>query len=121
MKPTNDIQEARGQLPSGARLVKNFPTVPVLEKVQRIAHEVFDGTGAVLYLFGSWGRDQATRSSDIDIAVDAPTPLPPGLLAHLRERFEESNIPYRVEVVDLRKTDSTFRERVLSEGIRWTD
>ena len=108
-------------LPSGSQAVKNTSTVPVLTEVRRIAQEVLRGKGIGLYLFGSWVRGQATSASDIDLAVDAPLPLPSGLLAQLRERLEESHIPYRVEIVDLRKTDSAFRQRVLNEGIRWND
>lgn len=72
-----------------------------------------------MYLFGSWARGQATAHSDIDIAVEPHRPLPAGVLADLRDLFEESHIPYRVEVVDLSKVDPCFRERVLKEGIRW--
>lgn len=108
-------------LPSGSQAAKNISTVPVLAEVRRIAQEVLWGKGIGLYLFGSWVRSQATKASDIDLAVDAPSPLPPGLLAQLREKLEESHIPYRVEIVDLRKTDNAFRQRVLNEGIRWND
>ncbi len=41
------------------------------------------------------------------------------MLAHVRDEFEESHIPYRIEVVDLSKADLYFRERVFKEGIRW--
>jgi predicted nucleotidyltransferase len=50
-----------------------------------------------VYLFGSRasGRPRATR--DVDVAIDATAPLPPGVLATLREALEESTIPYRVD------------------------
>lgn len=47
--------------------------------------------------------------------------LPPGLLAEIREAFEESHIPFEVDVVDLTEADTLFRERVLKEGILWSD
>ncbi|CCQ93685.1 conserved hypothetical protein [[Clostridium] ultunense Esp] len=37
----------------------------------------------------------------------------------LRERIEESPIPYRVDLVDLSKAEDSFREKVMKEGISW--
>ena len=79
------------------------------------------GKEVAVYLFGSWARGEATPCSDIDLAVESRTPLPSGLLARLRERLEESHVPYQVDVVDLRKADGAFRRRVLAEGIPWSD
>ena len=89
-------------------------------EVRRIVREVLGDTEVTVYLFGSWARGEATPGSDIDLAVESRTPLPPGLLARLRERLEESHVPYRIEVVDLREADPIFRRRVLEEGISWS-
>lgn len=91
-----------------------------LAEVRRIVREVLGGTEVTVYLFGSWARGEATPCSDIDLAVESRIPLPPGLLARLRERLEESHVPYRIEVVDLREADPIFRRRVLEEGIPWS-
>jgi len=40
-------------------------------------------------------------------------------MAEIRERLEESDIPYTVDVVDLARTSQTFRDKVRREGIRW--
>lgn len=90
----------------------------VLAEVHRIVTKVL-GRHVAVYLFGSWARGQATRASDIDIAIQPSRPLPPGALAELREQLEESRIPYRVEVVDLTQVAPSFRNRVLQEGIPW--
>lgn len=74
-----------------------------------------------VYLFGSWARGKPSRHSDIDIGVVPMAPLPPGTLARLRERFEESHIPYRVDVVDLGATDRAFRDAVIRQGMAWND
>lgn len=74
-----------------------------------------------VYLFGSFARNEARPSSDIDIAVDPHDSLPRGTMARLREELEESTIPKRVEVVDLRDADPEFRERVRREGVVWSD
>ncbi len=93
----------------------------ILEQTRKIAVDMLRAYSVKLYLFGSWARGESARHSDIDLAVDSDRPLPPGILSLLRERFEESRIPYRVEVVDLRHSNSSFRKRVLQEGIVWKD
>ena len=91
-----------------------------LEEVRRIVMDVVGGGKAAVYLFGSWARGEATPLSDIDVAIEPHTALPPGTLARLRERLEESHVPYRVDVVDLRRATPVFRRRVLEEGIQWS-
>lgn len=92
-----------------------------LAEVRQILREILGEGTATVYLFGSWARGGATLISDMDVAIEAPTPLPPGTLARLRERLEESHVPYRVEVVDLDHVDATFRRRILEESVRWSD
>lgn len=92
-----------------------------LDEVRLILREVLGEGTAAIYLFGSWARGEATSLSDIDLAIEARVPLAPGTLARLRERLEESRVPYRIEVVDLNAVDPAFRQRVLAEGIRWSD
>lgn len=92
-----------------------------LADVRRLVLDTLGNQRADVYLFGSWARGEATRLSDVDVAIDAHAPLPRGTLARLRERLEESHIPYRVDVVDLARTTPEFRRRVLTEGVLWND
>ena len=94
-------------------------TTRILQDVRRVAENVLGGYDVDVYLFGSWANGTQRRTSDIDVAVDPHRPLPPGTLSILRERFEESHIPYFVEVVDLSEIDAKFRAKVRREGKRW--
>jgi len=91
----------------------------ILQEVRHVTQDVLRGHRVDVYLFGSWASGRSRQSSDIDVGVYAHRPLPPGALATLRERLEESHIPYRVEVVNLADTDEAFRETVIRQGIRW--
>ncbi|ADG07762.1 nucleotidyltransferase family protein [Kyrpidia tusciae] len=93
----------------------------LLETVRRIALEHVRGTDVRVYLFGSWARGEERRSSDIDIGLWSSRPLSREWIASLRERFEESTVPRRVDVVDLTQVDPAFVQRVLKEGIQWSD
>lgn len=90
-----------------------------LEAVKRIIMKHLRNTGARVYLFGSWVRGEQQHSSDIDVGVWYEYPLPSGTLSYLREALEESTIPYTVDLVDLTRTNSDFRESVLKEGKLW--
>ena len=93
----------------------------VLQTVRQTTRAVLGAYPVKVYLFGSWAKGTPSRYSDIDVAVDPAGPLPPGTLAVLRERFEESRIPYRVDVVDLSTVDETFRRTVIHQAIPWND
>ncbi len=75
---------------------------------------------ARVLLFGSWASGTSHAGSDIDVAVLSDLPLPTGWLAELRERIEESHVPYRVDLVDLSETSPEFRQRVLLEATPWS-
>ncbi len=118
----NPHMQYERDMPSHRQAANTSPTaIKALEEVRRIVRETVGSENADVHLFGSWARGEATRPSDIDIAIDPRETLPRGTLARLRERLEESHVPYRVDVVDLRRTDSEFRRRVLTEGIPWND
>ncbi len=91
-----------------------------LAEVRRIVLAGLSGYAVDVYLFGSRARGTARRGSDVDVAILPTAPLPPGLLARVRESLEESHVPYVVEVVDLSEASDALRRRVLEEGIRWT-
>lgn len=94
-------------------------TAQALDEVQRILRDTFSEGAVTVYLFGSWARGNVTPTSDIDLAIEAHAPLPSGTLARLRERLEDSRVPYWVEIVDLADVDPAFRQRILQEGVRW--
>lgn len=91
-----------------------------LEAVRSVVQKHLSGLDVRVFLFGSWARGTARRTSDIDVAVLGPKPLPPGVLPRLREALAESRVPYEVEVVDLSDASPAFRKRVLEEGVAWS-
>ena len=93
--------------------------VSVLERVKEIVRRTLAPRRVNVYLFGSQASGRARATSDIDVAVETAVPLPPGVLATLRETLEESTIPCRVDVVDLAETDPDFAEHVRREGVLW--
>jgi uncharacterized protein len=90
-----------------------------LEEARAIVRRELAGLPVEVYLFGSRATGTASVSSDLDIGVLPTGPVPSDTLARLRETFEDSTIPYEVDVVDLSRVTPAFRERVQREGQRW--
>ena len=74
---------------------------------------------AAVWLFGSCARGEARQHSDIDIAILPRDNLPSGFFAELAADFEESPIPYDVDLVDLRQADAALVDEVRREGVKW--
>jgi type I restriction enzyme S subunit len=70
-----------------------------------------------VWAFGSRVRRTARPYSDIDLAVVADQPLGLALEAALADDFAESDLPFKVDVVDWATTSETFRDRVAREKI----
>ena len=91
-----------------------------LERVREIIFQVLGDHDVRVYLFGSSVSGGIRRSSDIDVAIDPLGVLPAPLLAELRERLEESVVPYDVDIVDLSAASPEIRASVEREGLRWS-
>jgi type I restriction enzyme S subunit len=62
-----------------------------------------------VWAFGSRAKNTARRYSDLDLAVMSDTPLPIAVSAPLTGDFSESDLPWRVDVVDWARTGDRFR------------
>jgi predicted nucleotidyltransferase len=69
------------------------------------------------WVFGSRATGRARRYSDLDLAIDAGRPLTLDEIAILTEAFSESDLPYRVDVIDWREIDDRWRERIAAERV----
>jgi len=70
-----------------------------------------------IYLFGSRARGDNSCNSDIDIAIDSKRAISKEL-SLARFEIEESNIPFKVDLVELSKAPY-LREIINKEGIKW--
>jgi type I restriction enzyme, S subunit len=65
---------------------------------------------ADVWAFGSRAKWLARDTSDLDLCVDAKAPLTFTQLGLLKEAFEDSDLPYKVDVVDWATTSESFRK-----------
>lgn len=63
-----------------------------------------------VWAFGSRASWTAKPYSDLDLAVSCAAPLSLEKLGALRDAFSESDLPWKVDVVDLATVDAAFRK-----------
>lgn len=62
-----------------------------------------------VWAFGSRTQGSAKPFSDLDLAIVSEQPLSLDLYAALRDDFSESDLPWKVDVVDWASTSNVFR------------
>ena len=68
-------------------------------------------SGVRAFVFGSRAAGTARRYSDLDVALAWERPLGLDAIAALTEALSESELPYKVDIVDLSTVDRGFRSR----------
>ncbi|MBI2066978.1 MAG: nucleotidyltransferase domain-containing protein [Deltaproteobacteria bacterium] len=84
-----------------------------LTTVRRILADTIPGYE--VRVFGSRVTGTAKPHSDLDLAVVADHPLDLKTLSRLREAFEESDLPIRVDLVEWNSISDEFR-KVIEES-----
>ncbi len=59
--------------------------------------------------FGSRVTGRTKKFSDLDLAIMGKKPIPLTTMADLRDAFTESDLPFKVDLVDWATTSDTFR------------
>ena len=65
------------------------------------------------YAFGSRVKGTQKTFSDLDLCFMEP--ISSVILAHIREDFEESNLPFTVDLVDWNMCDEIFKSYIQSD------
>ena len=70
-----------------------------------------------VWAFGSRVKGHAKKYSDLDLVIMTQQPLSFSKMAILKEAFDESDLPIRVDVVDWAETSDAFRKIIEQEKI----
>ena len=65
-----------------------------------------------VWAFGSRAKWAAKDFSDLDLAIITDEPLPEGVSAALTEAFDDSDLPYTVDIVDWPSISKEFRKKI---------
>lgn len=75
---------------------------------------------AAVWAFGSRTLGTARPYSDLDLAIDAGRPLTLAEQAELAAAFEDSALPWRVDIIDWTMTSDTFRRLIETQRVPLT-
>lgn len=90
-------------------------------KIRQAVTDYFKDDGVKIILFGSRARKDYNTASDVDIGV-----IPNGKnierkINALKEKIEDLNIPYKIEIVNLSEVSEDFKKQALKDAIIWKD
>jgi len=70
-----------------------------------------------VWAFGSRAKGAAKPYSDLDLAIITDEPLPLAIRAALSDDFSESDLPWRVDIVDWSETSPAFQAVIVQNKV----
>jgi len=92
-----------------------------LDQLKKFFLEEFEDDNIKIVVFGSRARGEETVGSDVDIGIISVDSLNGQKLTLVKEKIEQLNLPYNVDVVDLSQSSEKFRSDVLKDAIVWKE
>ena len=86
-----------------------------LETIRRVLCE--HTPGLEVRVFGSRVSWTARGTSDLDLALMTTEPLNIGCMAELKAAFTESDLPFRVDIVDWANTSESFQRKIQADHV----
>lgn len=80
----------------------------ILSEIKQIIYHSLDKKKYKAFIFGSRVIGRARKFSDIDIGIMGKRSLGEDILVKLKQDFEDSDIPYTVDVIDFSTVSSRF-------------
>ncbi|QGG48072.1 nucleotidyltransferase family protein [Heliorestis convoluta] len=71
-------------------------------------------------VFGSRATGKVHKHSDLDIALKGKDKLDLLLVANIRDGFQESDLPFRVDIVDYHRVSPEFQKIILRKYVLLT-
>ncbi len=97
----------------------DLPDIDITPEEWRIVKAILQKKvpGIRVCAFGSRARHTAKTFSDLDLACMTTKPLDMHTLANLADAFDESDLPWKVDILDWASTDEHFRQIITNELI----
>lgn len=87
-----------------------MPSIMMEEKHFQIVKSILNKYNIKAYAFGSRLKRTAKEFSDLDLLIKQP--VDPIKMRQLKDDFEESTIPYKVDVILWEKIDENFKNMI---------
>jgi len=90
-------------------------------KLKKMVINFFKYDNVKIVLFGSRARGDNCISSDVDIGIIPYEKFEDKKITLLKEKIENSNIPYKVEIVNFMQVSREFKQEALKKVVIWKD
>lgn len=89
--------------------------IVITEKERKIVNDILFSTlpeEVKVYIFGSRVKGTTKKYADLDIALKGQSILSQNLIDTLKIKFDDSLLPYKVDIVDLNNIDKDFYDAI---------
>ena len=92
-----------------------------LEELKNLVLEILKDEKVKIILFGSRARSDNNVVSDVDIGLMPYGKIDKKKVILLKEKIEDLNIPYKVELVNFLEVSEDFRKEAAKGAIVWKE
>ncbi|MFP4171454.1 MAG: nucleotidyltransferase family protein [Candidatus Hydrogenedentota bacterium] len=96
-----------------------MPALDLKDRHLALVRAILDAhvPGCEVWVHGSRAAGTAKPYSDLDLVIMGEAPLPVRTLARLENAFEESDVPFRVDVADWASLSESFRAAIEAQAV----
>ena len=87
----------------------------IIKEAIQIVKECFSGDYKI-FLFGSWAKGNALKTSDIDIGILGKEKVAWSSMAKILERVKNIRTLRSIDIVDLNSVDKSFKDNVMKHA-----
>jgi predicted nucleotidyltransferase len=87
----------------------------IIKEIIKIIRQYLSKEYKIL-LFGSWAKNDALKTSDIDIAILGKEKAPWSLMTKILQEKEEIRTLRSIDIVDLNSVDDNFKNKILEHA-----
>lgn len=92
-----------------------------LDQLKEMVLEALKNEKVKIFIFGSRARKDNYTASDVDIGYIPYDKFDDKKITMLKYKLENSNIPYKVEIVNFNQVSEEFKQEALKDIIIWKD
>lgn len=100
---------------------KTTMTNTYMQQLKELILSHFDQDEVTIVLFGSRARKEHKKYSDVDIGLIPARGIDEKVITLLKEKIENSNIPYKVDIININEVTEDFRKQILKDAVTWSD
>ncbi|OGK30322.1 hypothetical protein A3D08_03600 [Candidatus Roizmanbacteria bacterium RIFCSPHIGHO2_02_FULL_43_11] len=90
-------------------MISSMLSEKILNEIRHILFSHIDKNVSKAFVFGSWSNETARKFSDVDIGIESEQEIDLRTVGEIREDFDNSSLPYVIEIVDFSTVSEKFK------------